>query len=177
VTPPSVARFVRRVVESGMPVQDVLDPCTGFGALLDPWICPTSGFEIQERRVEIAREKGHNVVCCDFMDTEKKLEASLVVCNPPWNRKKRSVHRPFEWFCKILEVFGERQPLVMFVPMGFRLNMTDRNKRWGCRGCEITAIISCPVDMYQCVRVHNEILLFNIQSVKAHYWMERDRFE
>jgi len=107
-------------------------------------------------------------------------EISLVLCNPPFNfnsesKKYRKKLYPELFIKKIFELYGEDTPVVLFSPMGFRLNQRVISKRWkyfrdNC-SAEITSIVSLPLDVFPNVEFHNEILLWNIPNLKAHYWL------
>ena len=56
--------------------------------------------------------------------------------------------------------------------MGFRLNCgktSKRRKKLMNDYPDITSIISLPVDVFEGVKFHTEILCFNIPQLKPHY--------
>ena len=104
-------------------------------------------------------------------------DVSLVLCNPPFNNKKGRELLPEVFLKKIFELFGEKVPVVLFVPMGFRLNQRVKSKRWQyfrdeC-SAKITSIISLPLDIFSGVEFHSEILIWNIKGLKPHYWIPK----
>ncbi|CAG8825724.1 5152_t:CDS:2, partial [Racocetra persica] len=72
---------------------------------------------------------------------KKRVEDSkrLFICNPPFNRAKP-------------KLAPEEMPIVLFVPMGFRLNPKKNGKRWGKFIKDayppISSIISLPRDIF-----------------------------
>ncbi len=58
--------------------------------------------------------------------------------------------------------------------MGFRLNQRKISKRWKWLrdNCPpITSIISLPLDIFDNVQFHSEILIFNVPKLKPHYFL------
>ena len=58
--------------------------------------------------------------------------------------------------------------------MGFRLNQTNRSKRLKKMKNiypEISSIISLPVDTFENTNFHTEILCYNTEYLKAHYFI------
>jgi len=77
-----------------------------------------------------------------------------------------------------VKLFGIHVPVVLFAPMGLRLNQKKTSSRWQWardHGPRITGIVSLPLDVFPDVKFHSEILLFNVPSVQPHYWLE-DRY-
>jgi hypothetical protein len=118
----------------------------------------------------------------DFLNLKKEkwnIKPDLILCNPPFNDstgKYKKKLLPELFFKKIIEIFGYKIPFVLFVPMGFRLNQKKSSTRYkyirDC-GAELTSIISLPIDTYDNVLFHSEILIFNIFNLKSHYFIER----
>jgi hypothetical protein len=117
-----------------------------------------------------------------FEKTYKK-NIKLIVCNPPFNDetgiyKKKLI--PELFFKKIISDFGPDFPFVLFVPMGFRLNQKLKSKRYKMirnSGAEINSILSLPIDTFDKVLFHCEVLFFNMEGMKAHYFIEyKERF-
>jgi hypothetical protein len=74
---------------------------------------------------------------------------------------------------QILNVCGKTQ-IALCVPMGFRLNQRWTSKRWRKLSqdprLEISSILSLPLDCYDGVQFHSEVLFFNSPHLKPHYW-------
>ena len=81
------------------------------------------------------------------------------------------------WLAKIIELFGKDVPIVLFAPIGFRLNLTAQSKRWVklTNGTypAITSIISLPKNVFPNVVFHSEILIFNVQGLEPHYFYQK----
>ena len=140
--------------------------------------CITVG--IDDRRVKNIRL--NDFIREDFFQMQKESFSgyvpSLVLCNPPFNNIKGRKLMPEIFLKKIFELFGEKVPVVLFAPMGFRLNNRTFSKRYeyfrdDCKA-EITSIISMPLDVFPDVEFHNEILIWNVKGLKAHYWLPEE---
>ena len=150
----------------------VFDPAIGSGRLTDPWYnenCMVAGCDIED-----AGARCHTFDQSRFEETNFNFTPNLVLCNPPFNGAPTKKLYP-EFFLRcIFDLFGKKQPTVLFAPMGFRLNQRKKSKRWHwLRDCdaEITSIISLPLDIFPGVEFHCEILIFNIKGLKPHYFL------
>jgi hypothetical protein len=96
-----------------------------------------------------------------------------VFCNPPFNGYGQKLGSEV-WLDKILKLFGEKIPIVLFAPMGFRLNGKQKGKRWNkfinSKYPPISSIISLPRDIFPEVEFHSEILIFNLSNLQPHYF-------
>jgi type I restriction enzyme M protein len=97
-----------------------------------------------------------------------------VLCNPPFNGAPGKRLYPEVFLEHLFKLFGVQIPVTMVVPMGLRLNQRRKSKRWrwlrDC-GAQITSIISMPLDVFDGVEFHNEILVFNVAGIKPHYFL------
>jgi type I restriction enzyme M protein len=62
----------------------------------------------------------------------------------------------------------------MICPFGYRLNQKLKSKRWKeirDNLPPITTIISLPLDIFPNVEFHTEILCFNTNKLKPHYFL------
>ncbi|CAG8844319.1 4684_t:CDS:2, partial [Gigaspora margarita] len=69
---------------------------------------------------------------CDYEDPKFPLyaqELSLVLCNPPFNGYGNKLGSEV-WLDKIIEFFGKEVAIVLFVPVGFRVNLTEKSPRY-----------------------------------------------
>ncbi len=200
MTPLKVAEFIYSIVgdvlkdktKYAMPA--VLDPCCGTGNLLNPfhyneWV--TIGMDINKYTINFEMDE---FIQSNFLSNFLKkidihdydLDYDLIVCNPPFNNenevnttwlkehKKGKSLLPEVFADKIFELFGYDIPLVLFTPMGMRLNQRKKSKRWKkMRDTwpEISSIVSLPLDIFPDVEFHNEILIFNIFGLKSHYFL------
>jgi hypothetical protein len=79
---------------------------------------------------------------------------------------------------RIVKVVPPKTPIVMFTPMAMRLDQTSKSSRWRWLRdhCPpITSIITLPHDAFGSVKVHSEILLFNMPRLEPHYFLP-DRY-
>ena len=183
-TPTGVSQFLydilRPTVRSQSTVSDlrytgiIFDPAIGSGRLTDPWFMSGSyivGCDIEDKRATTQMfYKGK------FEDSIFPFEyyPDLVLMNPPFNgcQGRRLYNEVF--LEHVFKLFGVNMPVVMFSPMGFRLNQRKKSKRWrwlrDC-GANITSIISLPLDIFEGVEFHQEILIFNVRGLNAHYFL------
>jgi len=157
-TPLPVAQFIADLFPN---VRTVFDPCFGTGALLQPFKargCRTIGFEIAQG--------------ADFLRYNKPIDCDLVVCNPPFNL---GVGKQLgsEVFLYHIQALCGNKPTVLFTPMGFRLNQRKTSKRWRIirDTFNITSIITLPLDIFDNVLFHCEILIFNASDLQPHYFL------
>jgi hypothetical protein len=109
----------------------------------------------------------------DFLAlTDLPWQPDLVLCNPPFNgiRYKQWRLGSEAFLQKIFELCGEDQKIVLFSPMGLRLNVERRAARakhlptWN-----ITSLVSLPRDFFgKDVTVHAEMLFFVMPKLKPH---------
>jgi hypothetical protein len=159
-TPAGVCRFLHNLVSTKYEIRTILDPCSGTSALTRPWKCvKVIDFEISEGK--------------DFFQCQNHIDADLVLCNPPFNSEGHTF-LPQLFLERILKVVSVRTPIVLFTPMGMRLNQhkTSTRWRWLRDHCPpITSIVSLPVDVFPNVQFHSEILLFNMPKLNPHYFL------
>ena len=160
-TPKEICDFIARLFPN---VKSVFDPCVGKGNLLEP-------FKNRAKIRGVDIKQG-----IDFLEMTNSIMEELVVCNPPFNlgvgRKLGS-----ELFLEHIVKLGGKK-IVLFVPMGFRLNQRKISKRWKWlrdKMPPITSIISLPLDIFKKVQFHSEILIFNCPELKPHYFLESSR--
>jgi hypothetical protein len=174
----------------------ILDPCSGTGNLLEPWKKIPHSYTLG---IDIDKDLREPDVYTDFLSLERRVyesyllsrfacepPISLVLCNPPFNgygNKLGSEMRSIEntsialgqvWLDKIIELFGKEVPIVLFTPVGFRLNLTlesPRHKKLA-EGIypPISSQITLPKNIFEGVIFHSEILIFNIPNLKNHYF-------
>jgi type I restriction enzyme M protein len=161
-TPPGVARFLFELIAPAYPVRTILDPCAGGGALTRPW----AGRRVVAYEIEAGT---------DFFAGDGRIDCDLVLCNPPFcgeGEEDRRVSPPERFLARILEVVPPGTPIALLAPMGFRLNVGKRSRRyrWLRDDCPpITSIISLPRDTFPGCEFHCEILLFSMPKLRPHY--------
>ncbi|AGL90046.1 N-6 DNA methylase [Candidatus Phytoplasma australiense] len=184
-TPSWVSQFLYNILSPQIQRGLILDPCVGEGSLLFPW--KEKGFDVLG--VDIEKTTFPNLIHKNFLELSqkelKKQKISLVITNPPFNLdfktksyvKEKYGGRPLLpelWLSKIIELFGKDIPIVLFTPYGFRLNQSLNSKRLqkflNQEYPEISSIISLPKDVFENVVFHSEILIFNVNHLKPHYF-------
>ncbi len=176
-TPDYVCRFLYNIIHPVIEPKVILDPAIGRGALIKCWrnTCHIVGVDIDRNSGRYADE----FMCSRFEDIQAwSLSCpDMVICNPPFNGADGRKLYPEVFLRQIIRLFGATVPVVLFAPMGFRLNQRKKSKRWQWvrdNGPEITSIVSLPLDVFDNVQFHSEILMFNIPTVKPHYWLDRN---
>jgi len=139
----------------------ILDPCCGDRRL-------TNNFK-HAKIINYEIKEGN-----DFLKETNKIDCDLCIMNPPFNAgtgRKLSVE---VFLNKVLELCGNNVKIIMITPMGFRLNIRKKSKRRidfiNNHYPDITSIISIPLDTFENTLFHCEILIFNIQDLKPHYF-------
>jgi len=174
-TPDSVCQLLYDIIDPVLKPKVILDPAIGRGALTNPWRkqCHIIGVDIDRS----SRRYADEFVCSRFEDIEswEMRWPDLVLVNPPFNNAPKRQFYPEIFLRKITELFGTNIPVVLFTPMGLRLNQKKTSSRWQWArdyGPRITSIVSLPLDVFPDVKFHSEVLLFNVPNVQPHYWLE-----
>jgi len=180
-TPQEVSQFINELLKDKIEERGIiLDPCCGQGSLLKPWEDNYRLFSYDTYGVNIDEKGSESNLIADFFTLTKEgfelnyfseLEVKkpiLILCNPPFNGYPGKLACEV-WLDKIIELFGKEVPIVLFVPMGFRLNRTKFNSN---HYPPISSIISLPRDIFPQVEFHTEILIFNIKGLQPHYFFK-----
>jgi hypothetical protein len=161
-TPAGVCQFLYDLISPVYRVKAILDPSAGESALTKPW---------KKRKVisfEIAAGK-------DFFESPEWIEADLVLCNPPFNDTSgANRYLPLLFLQRIVQVVPAGTPIAFIAPLRMRIDQAARSERWHwLRDCcpPITSVISLPYDVFPGVKVHAEILLFNMPKLRPHYFL------
>jgi hypothetical protein len=141
-------------------VQTVLDPACGDGRLLAPFKrrgCKTVGYDVKQGT--------------DFLFGVEPVVCDLCVCNPPFNLGVGRMLGSEVFLRKILARCGN-VPIALFCPMGFRLNQRMNSARWKWLRDEcpakITSLMALPLDCFEGVEFHAEIVFFNARHLEPH---------
>lgn len=173
-TPAPLAEYLARVVG---PAGVVFDPAIGGGRLTAPF-----------------RRSGSLIIGCDINPDSasqcdrfipgpfEKVKAwteerpDLVICNPPFNAAPGRQLYPEVFLRTIFQLFGNDIPVVMITPMGFRLNQRRRSTRWRWvrDTATISSLLALPLDVFDNVQFHAEVLFFNCPSLPPHLWLTDD---
>jgi len=122
----------------------------------------------------------------DFLTiTSQQLQpkfGDLVICNPPFNRDTKIKGRrlvPELFFDRAVELWGSTLAMVLICPMGFRLNQRKKSTRWRKLRIspQITSIVSLPLDIFEGVLFHSEVLMFGVHGLPAHSFLPLNAVE
>jgi len=140
----------------------ILDPCCGDKRLTKLFVdSEIINYEIKEGT--------------DFLKETKKIDCDLVIINPPFNLGVGRKLSTEVFLDKILELCGKETPIIIITPMGFRLNQRKKSQRWKkVRDTypELNTIISLPLDTFEDTLFHTEIIGFNTDFLKSHYFVD-----
>jgi predicted RNA methylase len=177
-TPIGVAQFLFDILNRDK-YHNIFDPAIGNGRLTDPWAkagCRIAGCDIKPQ----LKQDQYNVVYRGrFEDATVGMFhiPDLVLCNPPFNGAEGKQLYPEVFLKHIFDLWGQRIPTVMFMPMGFRLNQRCKSKRWRWlrdSKAKIKSIVSLPLDVFPGVEFHAEILIFNATRIRPHYFLPEE---
>jgi Eco57I restriction-modification methylase len=167
----------------------IIDPSVGSGALLKYFHknhFTTIGYDINN---DTKRQYTSEFIHKSFLEVTDKKEVGLCIINPPFNvdkqhnkdyLKEHNLGRallPQLFVEKCFSLYGYNVPLILITPMGFRLNQRKRSKRWRKVREEypnITTIISLPLDIFENVEFHVEVLIWNLPQLKPHYFLDEE---
>lgn len=200
-TPEGVCNFLHELLWGHVAWMhgDLVDCSVGSGNLVRPFLDQRDvrfvGYDIDDHpdrpaAIEFRKENFLSVARGDDW-----RPCGLAVCNPPFNTDRRNKDwlaknklgkalLPELFALKVFELWGSGTPLVLFTPMGFRLNLrrkSTRQRRFleDCKA-QITSIISLPLDIFSTeghpVEFHNEILIWNVRNLKPHYWLPTEYY-
>jgi len=189
-TPLDISYFIYEFI-GGHGYNNIIDICCGDGSLSVPF--QTTAKTIVGIDTEITGYTYGEFIKYDFIKHKrfnkylKEKNIDLVLCNPPWNHCDGRKLYPYEFLKKIIEVFDIKIPIVLFTPMGLRLN-----RRYGAKrgkklkalfknGLALTSNISMPIDAFCPGNKKKgqqwEILIFNIHGIPASYWYTEEDME
>ena len=162
-TPDTVCKFLYDIISPHYSPNKILDNSAGDGRL-------TKRF-IDSEIISYEIKNGSN-----FFEEDKEIDCDMVLFNPPFNSGNGSKligHSFLEHTFKLIK--DKNIPVIMFTPMGFRLNQMKISPRWRQLRDEfppITTIISLPLDIYDEVNFHSEIVCFNTNKLLPHYFLD-----
>lgn len=172
-TPPKVSEYLHTLISSVVSPSVILDPAIGKGSLTKLW--QKAGVKIIGVDIDpVGKKYSDTFIHNKFEDIEKwkHEKPELIIANPPFNGN-RPILYPELFLRHITILFGEKVKVVLFVPIGFRLNVKLTSARWQWlinSKIKITSIISLPVNCFGPV-FHSEILCFNLPKLKPHYFL------
>lgn len=172
-TPERVSLYLFNLLKKHVSPKIILDPAIGQGSLTNPWKNKSRkiiGVDIDKK----GKKHCDTFIHGKFEEIQewKHKHPDLILCNPPFNGASGKKLYPEVFLRHIVDLFGSQIPIVMIVPMGMRLNVRIQSKRWNWMRdtLDISSIISLPIDCFG-LKFHTEILIFNVPSLKAHYFL------
>jgi len=183
-TPGSVSDFLFSILHDKIDRNGiVIDPCVGAGSLL--WPFKKAGFSTVG--IDVEDQSYPETVIQNFLSMKENTfgQPSLIIANPPFNIDSKTKELaikigggrpllPEVWLQHALKLWGMDVPICLFAPYGMRLNQTVKSRRWlkflNGEYPPISSIIALPKDVYKNVLFHSEILVFNVEGLKPHYF-------
>ena len=168
-----IAKNIYKIIkESGINTNIILEPSIGKGFLTNQFI--NESYIIGVDIDKIGKDYCNEFYNEDFEYFDKKLDIDLVLSNPPFNGHKSRKLYPEIFLKKIVELYSKEVKIVMIVPHGLRLNCRLNSNRWKWidENLKITSILSLPLDVFEGVLFHTEVLFFNIDNIKPHYFLD-----
>jgi hypothetical protein len=159
-TPHSICAYLYELLSPHYTPETILDPCAGDGRLTDCFGSQKINYEIKDGT--------------DFLKETKQINCDMVIMNPPFNLgtgRKLSVE---VFMDKILQLVDNDIPIIIFTPMGYRLNQRKKSGRWKKMRDnypKITTIISLPIDLFEDTLFHCEIICYNTDKLDSHYFL------
>lgn len=170
----------------------ILDPSVGNGNLLKPFDDNLNKFNynnifkvgVDTKQLNEINPNVNVFINIPFEKTNvfdynihiPNFKPDIVLCNPPFNQGcgRKLYAEVFLRHC--IDLFGDNIPMVFIVPMGFRLNQRKISNRWKWLkdNIEISSILSLPLDIFNGVEFHCEVLFFNFPEgvLKPHYFLK-----
>ena len=162
-TPDFLCKYLYDIISPHYNPKVIFDPCAGDGRL-------TKYFNCEKIECEIKQNK-------DLFDLKlMKVDCDMVLMNPPFNSGKGKTLVGELFLDRVYNLITDKTiPIVMICPFGFRLNQKKKSGRWQKlrdKYPEITTIISLPVDTFDGILFHTEIICFNTDKMKPHYFLD-----
>ena len=185
-TPKRLSEFLFSIISPNVKKEDgfVLDPCVGNGSLVDPFI--TDGYDVVG--IDIKDQGFMNCEILDYLLIEKweRDVPSIVMIHPPFSDNKSKekyvslgLYKHYmecteKFLYKTIKLFSKNIPIVFFVPFSFRLHYRFKNNikmdNSGADFPDITSIVSLPINIFNDYFIYAEILIYNINNLKPHYY-------
>ncbi|WP_075498450.1 class I SAM-dependent methyltransferase [Moritella viscosa] len=180
-TPKVILDFLHKeiipFISSGDKNIKVFDPAIGKGALTNR-LKSEGAYVIGNDIDDVSRfgVEADELYVGDFEVFDKKIEdVDLIIVNPPFNGHHSRKLYPEVFSDKAFEVCGFDTPMIAIMPIGWRTNNRIESKRWRkVRDTynQISSIVSLPLNIFEGVLVHTEIIIFNVDGIKPHYFLD-----
>ena len=167
-TPHFLCKYLYDIISSHYKPDVILDPCAGDGRLTQFFDCKTIQYEIKDGN--------------DFFDLSiGEIECDMVLMNPPFNSGNGKTLICELFLDRVYNLIKDKNvPIIMIAPMGFRLNQVKKSKRWQKLRDDyppITTIITLPIDVFDDIQFHTEIICFNTSKIDPHYFLPNSVIE
>lgn len=164
-TPDLICKFLYDIISPHYNPKVILDPCAGDGRLTKYFNCDKINYEIKDGK--------------DIFDLNiDNIDCDMVMMNPPFNSGNGKTLIAELFLDRVYNLITDRSiPIIMICPFGFRLNQKKKSKRWKKlrdNYPDISTIISMPVDIFEDILFHTEIICFNTPKLKPHYFLTED---
>ncbi|ELA7321107.1 hypothetical protein Q9X98_002698 [Vibrio parahaemolyticus] len=172
-TPKEVTDFLAKEIYSKLNVSKVFDPAIGTGNLVKSF--KENGAYVVGNDVDSVPNCADEFYNEDFEHFNQPIDGvDLVVMNPPFNGHPKRKLYPEIFIDKVFELFGSAMPLIAIVPTGWRTNQAVGSKRWRkIRDTQkISSIVTLPLDVFEGIKFHTEIVIFNVDGLKPHYFLD-----
>lgn len=151
----------------------VFDPSVGGGALVNKLKKQGSYIianDLDDKNVDVDEFFKEDF---EFFNHNLK-DIDLIIMNPPFNGHPKRKLYPEIFIDKAFEVCGKDTPMIAIIPTGYRMNQRVKSKRWRKvrDNYNITSIVALPLDIFENVLFHTEIVIFNIEGLKPHYFLD-----
>ncbi|HHE0437827.1 TPA: hypothetical protein ACN35C_004689 [Vibrio parahaemolyticus] len=169
-TPEAITNYINKEIieKSKLKVNRVFDPAIGSGNLVSG-LKRNGSFVIGNDIEEIENNQADQFYKCDFEHFNEKIEnIDLVIMNPPFNGHPKRKLYPEIFVDKCFELFGSDIPMIAILPSGWRINQRVKSKRWRKirDNQKITSLVTLPLDIFEGVQFHSEIVVFNIEGLE-----------
>lgn len=173
-TPDSIVDFLHKEIIPFVKTDRVFDPAVGEGALINrlknegSYVIANDIYDVSDM-VEV-----NELMNLDIEDLNERIECDLIIMNPPFNGhpSRKLYHDVF--IDKCFELCGVDTPMIAIIPSGYRINQRMKSKRWRKirDNYNITSIVTLPLDIFDGIQFHVEIIIFNIEGLKPHYFLD-----
>lgn len=169
-TPEAITNYINKEIieKSNLKVKRVFDPAVGSGNLISK-LKKDGAFVIGNDIEEVEDNKTDQFFKGDFETFNHKIDdVDLVIMNPPFNGHPKRKLYPEVFVDKCFELFGSDIPMIAILPSGWRINQRVKSKRWRKirDNQNITSLVTLPLDIFEGVQFHSEIVVFNIDGLE-----------
>ena len=173
-TPIEIIDFLHKEIIPNIKTNIVFDPAVGEGALINKlkkqgsYIIANDIYDVSEI---VNVDEFTNL---DIEKMNEKIKCDLIIMNPPFNGHPSRKLYPEIFIDKCFEICGDKTPMIAIIPTGYRINQRIKSKRWRKirDNYNISSIVTLPLDIFENVLFHTEIIIFNVDNIKPHYFLD-----